>query len=413
MNRKIILAWILFGGMLPAPLYCLDQFSFIGGGISSPGISSAEDSLYNNATKALNENRWKDAEELFSRVIQKHGARAEGALYWKAYAENKGGQSNVALKTCQQLRSSYPKSHWLEECSALEIEIRGRGGIPVMPQAEQNEDLKLLALNSLMMKDEDHALPSLEKILSQPGSEKLKERALFVLAQSNSPKSQALMSQIIKDQDNPALQLKAIRMFAAMKGKQSADSLAEIYHSTSNEKVKEGILQSYIISRSPDKLLEAARKETNPNLTRQAVNALGALGSVSDLATLYQSTNQTEMKSKILNAFVASGKRGFEPLSNIARTEQDRTLRIKAIRNLGLMGRENAVPVLVATYQKSADKETKKAAAEGLFLAQDSHDLIALAKEEKDPEAKQVLVRYLSLINNKEASDYMMELLEK
>ena len=90
------------------------------------GAAADEASLYADGTRAISENRWPDAAGLFDRVAQMRGEHAEGALYWKAYAENKEGQSANALSTCGELRKKYPKGRWLDECGALEIEIRGK-----------------------------------------------------------------------------------------------------------------------------------------------------------------------------------------------------------------------------------------------------------------------------------------------
>src|SRR5579863_572352 len=107
------------------------------------GAAASDDgSLYADGTRAINESRWSDAAGLFDRVAQMHGEHAEGALYWKAYAENKEGQPANALNTCGELRKAYPKSRWLDECGALEIEIRGKSGHPVAPQTEPDENLK-------------------------------------------------------------------------------------------------------------------------------------------------------------------------------------------------------------------------------------------------------------------------------
>ena len=57
--------------------------------------------------------------------------------------------------------------------------------------------------------------------------------------------------------------------------------------------------------------------------------------------------------------------------------------------------------------------ETKKAAVEALFLARDAHDLVALAKAEKDPGLKQKIVQQLSIMHDKEATAYMIEILNK
>jgi HEAT repeat protein len=367
--------------------------------------------LYDAGTKAINEGRWADAADLFSKAAQQGGDRAEGALYWKAYAENKEGQQARALETCAQLRRTHPKSNWLDECGALEIEIRGKSGHPVQPQAEQDEDLKLLALNAIMQQDESHAIPAIQQILNGNSSDKLKERALFVLSQSNSKQAQDLIGQIARGQSNPALQVKAIRMLS-IRGKQSADLLAEIYQHTTNDAVKKAILQSYLVSGSPDKLVEAARTESNPQLSRTAVQTLGAMGATAQLQTLYNEAKSREIKDYIISGLIAAGPKGAEVLGSIATTEQDPDLRRKAIRNLGIAGGSASTPKLVATYQNNADPETKKAAVEALFLANDAHDLVTLAKAEKDPALKQKIVQQLSIMHDQEATAYMLELLK-
>jgi HEAT repeat protein len=163
----------------------------------------------------------------------------------------------------------------------------------------------------------------------------------------------------------------------------------------------------------PDKLVAAAQHESDPELTRRAISDLGALGAVSQLSTLYRSTASKDAKSAIINAFVAAGGKGADSLSAIASSEQDPELRRKAIRNLGITGGASAAPTLVSIYSKSTDEESKKAALDALFVAGDAHDLVALARAEKDPSAKRAVVGKLAVMHNKEATDYMVELLNK
>jgi HEAT repeat protein len=381
--------------------------------VADEAAAQAKDSsLYADGTKAIDEGRWSDAADLFSKAAQQGGDRAEGALYWKAYAENKEGQPARALESCAQLRRTHPKSNWIDECAALEIEIRGKSGHPVEPQAEQDEDLKLLALNAIMQQDESRAIPAIQQILNGNSSDKLKERALFVLAQSDSKQAQDLIGQIARGQSNPALQVKAIRMLS-IRGKQSVDLLADIYQHSTNDAVKRAILQSYLVTGSPDKLVEAARNESNPQLTRTAIQTLGAMGATTQLQTLYNETKSQEIKANIISGLIAAGPKGAEVLGSIAITEQDPDLRRKAIRNLGIAGGSASAPKLVATYQSNVDPETKKAAVEALFLANDAHDLVTLAKAEKDPALKQKIVQQLSIMQNPEATAYMLELLNK
>jgi outer membrane protein assembly factor BamD (BamD/ComL family) len=69
---------------------------------------SKEDALYSEGTRDINDARWAQAEAIFTNIAEQHGARAEAALYWKAYAENKQGNATRAIETCSQLRQAYP-----------------------------------------------------------------------------------------------------------------------------------------------------------------------------------------------------------------------------------------------------------------------------------------------------------------
>jgi hypothetical protein len=318
------------------------------------------------------------------------------------------------LSTCTGLRQSYPKSNWLKECNALEIEIRGKSGSPVQPQAEQDEDLKLLALNSLMQGGDANALPILQHILESPQqSERLKERALFVLAQDQSKPAQDLMGQIVRGERDPNLQVKAIRFLAVSKGSQAADTLADMYGRSSNPAVKKAVLDSYLVMGAPDKLVQVAQHESDPELTRHAISELGAMGAVSQLSSMYQTTTSKEAKTAIINAFVAAGGKGADALSSIASSEQDPDLRRRAIRNMGVAGGASTIPTLMTIYSKGTDEESKKAVLDALFVAGDAHDLVALARTEKDPSAKRDIVGKLAVMHNKEATDYMIEVLNK
>jgi len=368
---------------------------------------------YADGTRAINEGRWSDAEAIFAKIASQRGDRADAALYWEAYAQNKEGQQARALETCANLGRFYAKSRWISECDALRIEIQGKSGQPVSPQSTSDDELKLLALNALMQQDEARALPAIQQIINGNGSERLKERALFVLANSNSPEAQNLIGQIARGQSSPSLQIKAVRMYAAIKGKQSVDTLASVYQHTADEAVKRVILQSYLVTGSPEKLVEAAHNEQNPALIKVAVQSLGAMAATPALSQIYHETKDPQIKSSILNSLVASGPKGVEALSEIAKNERDPELRTRAIRNLGTSGGASAAPALVATYQSSSDPESKKAALDGLFISGDAHDLVALARAEKNPELKQLIVSKLSIMHNKEATDYMMEILNK
>lgn len=153
-------------------------------GIDGAGFNTPEGALYADGTKAINQGRWSDALSIFSKLAADHGDHAAGALYWKAYAENKLSQSDHALETCAALRLSYSGSTWIDDCGALEIEIHAKSGKPVQPKAKDSDEVRLLALNSLMQQNESKARAQIQEILDSDSSEILKESALFILGEN-------------------------------------------------------------------------------------------------------------------------------------------------------------------------------------------------------------------------------------
>jgi len=152
--------------------------------IGEPAASDSPDStLFTEGTRAINESRWADAVRIFAQAAAERGEHADGALYWKAYAEDKLNQAKEAEDTCAALRGSYPKSPWIEDCGALQVEIRSKTGKRIELDPNQSDDVKLLQLNAMMRQDEPRALAEIQGILNGDASERLKKEAQFILGQ--------------------------------------------------------------------------------------------------------------------------------------------------------------------------------------------------------------------------------------
>jgi tetratricopeptide (TPR) repeat protein len=370
-----------------------------------------EHELYGRGTGDIDEGKFQQAIEKFNQLIDERGAHAEGALYWKAYAQTKLGQYPDALETLATLHRSYPKSRWLDDAKALEVEVRHSSGQSVSPDAEANEDLKLIALNSLLGTDPAQALPMLEKFLNGPQSLKLKERALFVLSQSGSPKAQEVVGRIASGNRNPELQMMAIRDLGLFGGKESRATLEEIYKSSHDTEVKRVILQSFMMSGERARLFEVAKGEQSAELRAEAVKQLGVMGARPELYQLYQSETSTEIKKNILQAMFVGGD--VEHTLELARAEKDPELRRQAVRNLGLMGKDKTASALASIYSSDKDPEVRRAVIQAFFLQSNTTSLIQIARQEKDMSLKKEAVQKLSLMHNKESTDFMMELLNK
>ncbi len=371
--------------------------------------ASQEQTLYARGTSALDARRWDEAARAFAEVTALKGERADAALYWRAYALNKGGQKDAALQALATLRSTYPASRWVKDAGALELEIRQAGGAAQPVPEEGNDDLKLMALNGLMGADPARALPLVAKMLEGPSSPQIRDRALFVLAQSGAPEAAQMLERIARDEAHPETQAKAIHYLGLFGGERSRTLLSGLYASSKNPDARRAVLGSLMLSGDRAQLADIARKETDPELRRQAINQLGVAGGRAELAQIYKDVPDVETRRAVINGLFVAG--GLDQITALATSETDPTLRREAIQRLGLMGPGTA-PTLKAIYAKDTTAATRRAVLNAYFVQGNAAALVDLAKQEQDPEMKREAVRMLSLMHSKEAIDYMQELLK-
>ncbi len=314
-------------------------------------MDRGRDGSYREGTRAIDRRDYDKAIAAMNRVIETKGSHSDGAYYWKAYAQSRLGRTTDALATLGELRKNDPGSRWLNDAKALEVQVRQQSGQHVSPDSEPDEDLKLLAINSLMNSDPERAIPLLEKLLNEPKNPpRVRERALFVLARSNSPQAQSTVLRIAKGGGNPDLQMKAVQYLAVSGGKDVTGTLSEIYKSSNDVPLKRAALEGLFIAKAKDQISTIAKSEPNADLRRQSIQFLGLLGGEDVLLPLYSSESNADIKRSILDAFFAHG---------------------------------------------------------------DAKQLIALARSEKNPELKREAVQRLSMMKSKDATDYLMELLNK
>jgi hypothetical protein len=269
---------------------------------SAPIVVVFDDDPYTVGTHAMDEHRWPDAVSAFDKVINEKGKRVDSALYWKAYSLKKLGKTPLAIATCDQLHSQFADSPWNKDCMIVSVDVdpkaisdqvnrsmeQARSYVKVAPYVYMDrddrnvprgsdEDLKLLALNSLLNRDPAAALPLLRGILSGNQSENVKKHALFVLAQSKSPEAESILHDAALGKLDPQLQGEAIRSMAVFQGKRANDTLAEAYRTTTDPKIKKSIISAMFITKDAPRMVEMARNEKDLELKRTIVSQLALM----------------------------------------------------------------------------------------------------------------------------------------
>src|SRR5260370_41984436 len=74
-----------------------------------------DERYYRSGKSYLDRKEYDKAVDAFNRVIENKGSRSDGALYWRAYAQNRLGKREDALASLAELQKSYPSSHWLDD----------------------------------------------------------------------------------------------------------------------------------------------------------------------------------------------------------------------------------------------------------------------------------------------------------
>jgi HEAT repeat protein len=317
-----------------------------------------QQALYDQARDAIDNNRFDQALRELNQLTEQIWVGkdqpnwGDAALYWKAYSQSKLALNDEALRTIQELSKQFAKSTWVKDAKALAVEIQQAVGQPVSAELQNDEELKLLALRGVMQTDPDKGLPIIEKMLAGGATPRVRDRALFVLAQSRSAKARDIIANTARNNANPDLQIRAIRYMGMMQSSDTNDLLAGIYRSSTDASVKRAIIQSYFQNGNADRIGE------------------------------------------------------------IARTEKDSDVRRLAIRDLGMMNRPGTSEALVAIYKADSSTDIRREVLNALFIHREAKALVDLARAEKDPSLKREIVSKLSVMKAPEATDYMLELLK-
>jgi hypothetical protein len=373
--------------------------------------SQREAELYEDGTDSIDEEQWENALNKFARVVEMKGSRADGAIFWSAYALKKLGRNAEALKALDGLRKAYPASRWIDDARALELELRHSRGERVAPERVEDEDVKMIAINSLMHTNPEKAFPLLEKIVRNGNSSrKVRERALFVLSQSSSPRAQTLLADIARDAGDAGLQKAAVRYLGISGNAHNRQALADLYASAASTAVKKEVLRALMVSGDKGRVLAAARSERDAGLRSEAIRTLGVMGARGELASLYAAETSASVREDIIEALFISGD--TERIGQLARTETDPSLRKEAIQKLGLMGGKTA-PALAALYAAEANVDVKEAIIQAYFLQSNARALVDLARRETNKRLRTAAVKKLSLMGDEEAVAYMLQILNQ
>ncbi len=220
----------------------------------------------------------------------------------------------------------------------------------------------------------------------------------------------ARLRRILETETDPELRKACIYGIAMDGGAESTEFLKSIYANASGTEEKTAILEALVMMDDAEELaLNVVRTETDPELRQLAIEVLGVMGATAELGELYGSLGDNETRMTVLHAMAISGD--TSALIEILETEKNAELRAEAIRAIGINDDDSAADYMVSLYPNGS-RDEKIAVIESMMIMDNTKGLIALLKQETDPELKRNMLEMLSVMDSEEATEFLFELLE-
>jgi HEAT repeat protein len=404
------------------------------------------DSLYRVAREALNQGQFHRAAALFGELVRKHpkSGYAGDALYWQAFAQyREGGADNLksALARLEMQRTSYPKATTRGDADALATRIRGalaRQGDPsaaesVIVEAQSatassdatssgvgsssssssrdecndDDDIKLAALNAVLQMDAERAMPLLTRVLARrdAGSVCLRRKAVFLVAQKKGDDGADILVAAARNDPDPEVRSQAVFWLSQVNTPQAVAALDSIARRTTDAELQEKAV--FALSQQHDpKAAQALRdiaelKSAPHNVREKAIFWLSQSRSagIDYLKGLYDRLDDDDLREKVIFGVsqVHSPESSAWLLALAKNSKSTVELRKKAIFWLSQGGA--SANDLGALYQSLDQQELKEQAIFALSQSRDSaavDRLMDIAKKDSDNEMRKKALFWLS-----------------
>jgi HEAT repeat protein len=278
-------------------------------------------------------------------------------------------------------------------------------GVTFAQKPTEQEELALAAMEGLMSQPPERALPIIKKVLAGPQTTLIKQRALFVLSQIDTPEAGQILLQTSRSTD-AALRREAIRSIGIGGNDKSLAGLLGVYKA-GDDQVKKEVLEAWMIAGRKEEIYQAALSAKSEDESSDAIQMLSAMGAVDELRKLGERPNAS---GKLVEAYAVSGD--LQSLRKIAEGNGNLELRAEAVQKIGIISNDAAKAALREIYSRATEQDIKDAALHGMLIADDDKGVLALYRAATTPEEKRTLLRTLTTMDSDAALEAIDSALE-
>jgi HEAT repeat protein len=462
------LDWVRFD-RLPAIELPADSADF---SVPTPWLQGdPADSLYRSARELLNRRDYRAAAGLFGSIPERfpRSGYAQDAFYWQAFALYRvGGERELRLArdALRRQRDRFPKAATHGDAATLERRIQGElarrgdseaavqiareaqaaGDIPVPPTpptpptppsppspprgrgngcAQDDDDMKVAALNALQQMDEARARPILRRLLARrdAASVCLRRKAVFLVAQQNEPGTEDILLESVRSDSDPEVRRQAVFWLSQVGTDRAVGALDSILRFSKDPEIQEKAvfaLSQHESSRAQQALRAyAERNEIPEDLREKAIFWLGQKQSSENagfLRSLYGRLKNQELKKKVLFSLSQmGGEENGRWLLSVARdTAQGTEMRKQALFWAGQGG--VSIDELTRLYGNVSDKEMRE---QLIFVYSQRNEpaaldkLIDIARRDPNPDLRKRALFWLGQSEDSRAVQALQDIIEQ
>ena len=438
------------------------------------------DSLYRAARQALNNNQYSRAAELFSSIRDRYprSTYVPNTYYWQAFALYRAGSDDNLRAARTALRAQadrYPKATTSRDARVLLRRVQGelarRGdsdaaedvsrdaesaapanattpGTPPIAMApigpttviappsrpgrggscdEDDDDMRIAALNAVLQMDPDRAVPLLKTVLARrdAGSTCLRRKAVFLLSQKRTAETARILLDIVRNDPDQEVREQGVFWLSQVPGDETVAALDSILR---DPKTPPEIQEKAIFALSQHRSARAgailrdfaARRDANIDLREKAIFWIGQSRSPENaqfLKDLYTKVENDDLKEKIIFSLSQmGGADNYRWLMDIAlNPKEDIEIRKKALFWAG-QGHNVDVGDLVKLYDSMSDREMKD---QLIFVYSQRREdaaldkLFDIGKNDPDRELRKKAIFWIGQSRSPRAAQYLQDLINQ
>ncbi len=428
--------------------------------------SDVADSAYRAARQALNQNQYEKAATLFRGIRDRYpkSSYVPNTYYWQAFALYRDGSEEnlrAAREALKTQAKDYKRATTRRDADVLLTRVQGSlarlgdeeairalnratdsmtpvprtPGTPTPPSVaisptscdDDDDDMRIAALNAVLQMDPDRAVPLLKTVLARrdAASVCLRRKAVFLLSQKRTSETSSLLLKIVREDPDREVREQAVFWLSQVPGDETVAALDSILRDpkTDPEIQEKAIfaLSQHHSARAASMLRDfAMRRDVDEGLREKAIFWIGQTRSPENaqfLKDLYSRMDNSDLKEKIIFSMSQmGGSDNYRWLMDIALNQkEDIELRKKALIWAGQGGSVD-VTDLVKLYDSMNDREMRE---QLIFVYSQRREdaaldkLFQIGKNDPDRELRKKAIFWIGQSRSPRAAKYLQDLINQ